>query len=102
MDFEIRSDRGPQGRKKLVRERELYLSLVGQGMSNSEACRVVGVNRRTGNVWRHGRPEGRVVKSRPPARKPLVGGTSSRFLTEDERIVIADMRRAKVTMRAIA
>jgi len=102
MDFEIRGDRGPQGRKKLVRERELYLSLVDQGMSNSQACRVVGVNRRTGNVWRHGRPEGRVVKSRPPARKPLVGGTSSRFLTEDERIVIADMWRAKATMRAIA
>lgn len=102
MDFEIRSDRGPQGRKTLVRERELYLSLVDQGMSNSQACRVVGVNRRTGSVWRHGRAEGRVVKSCPPARKPLVGGTSSRFLTEDERIMIADMRRAKATMRAIA
>jgi IS30 family transposase len=31
-----------------------------------------------------------------------VDGTSSRFLTEDERIVIADLRRARVTMRAIA
>jgi len=103
VDFEIRKDRGPQGRRKLVRERELYLSLMGQGMSNTQACRVVGVNERTGREWRRGRPEGRVKRSRPPARKTaLVDGTSSRFLTEDERIVIADLRRAKATMRAIA
>ncbi|WP_436502136.1 IS30 family transposase [Actinokineospora sp. HUAS TT18] len=72
-------------------------------MSNTQACRVVGVNERTGREWRHGRPEGRVKRSRPPARKTArVGGTSSRFLTEDERIVIADLRRARATMRAIA
>nr|WP_053739736.1 IS30 family transposase [Nocardia sp. NRRL S-836] len=103
MDFEIRSDRGPQGRRKLARERELYLSLMDQGMSNTQACRVVGINERTGREWRHGRPEGRVKRSRPPARKTAsVDGTSSRFLTEDERIVIADLRRAKVAMRVIA
>ncbi len=103
MDFETREDRGPQGRKKLARERELYLSLMDQGMGNAQACRVVGVNERTGREWRRGRPEGRVKRSRPPARETArVDEASSRFLTEDERIVIADRWRAKTTMRAIA
>ena len=102
MGFEVRGDRAPQGRRKLSREREHYLALVAQGLSNSQACRVVGVNPRTGREWRNGRPEGRVKRSRPPARKVLVAGASSRFLTEDERIVIADRRRAKASIRAIA
>ncbi|MFC7564426.1 hypothetical protein ACFQU9_14545 [Actinomadura namibiensis] len=28
---------------------------MAQGMSNSAACRVVGINRKTGNRWRYGR-----------------------------------------------
>jgi transposase, IS30 family len=79
MGFEVRSDRAPQGRKKLLREREHYLALVAQGLSNSQACRVVGVNPRTGREWRNGRPEGRVKRPRPPARKVLVAEASSRF-----------------------
>ncbi|WP_415852796.1 helix-turn-helix domain-containing protein, partial [Streptomyces albus] len=55
MDFEIRADRAPQGRNKLSREREAYSRLVQQGYSNTEACRIVGVDRRTGNKWRNGR-----------------------------------------------
>jgi IS30 family transposase len=75
---------------------------VDQGYGNKEASRLVGVNERTGREWRNGRPEGRVKWSRPPARKVLVAETSSRFLTEDERIVIADRRRARVSVRTIA
>jgi IS30 family transposase len=78
------------------------LRLVDQGYGNKEASRLVGVNERTGREWRNGRPEGRVKRSRPPARKVLVAETSSRFLTEDERIVIADRRRAKMSVRTIA
>lgn len=102
MGFEVRDDRSPQGRRKLSREREHYLALVAQGLSNSQACRVVGVNPRTGREWRNGRPQGRVKRPRPPARKVLVAEASSRFLTEDERIVIADRRRAKASIRGIA
>jgi transposase len=55
MGFEIRDDRRPQGRKPLRREREAYFQLVKQGYSNNEACRLVGINRKTGSRWRHGR-----------------------------------------------
>lgn len=103
MVFEIRRGRGvAQGPKKLVRERAEYLRLVDQGYGNKEASRLVGVNERTGREWRNGRPEGRVKRFRPPARKVLVAETSSRFLTEDERIVIADRRRARMPVRTIA
>src|SRR4051794_41829061 len=39
----------------LTAERELYLRLVTQGMSNIEACRKVGIHRITGVRWRDGR-----------------------------------------------
>ncbi|WP_456298963.1 helix-turn-helix domain-containing protein, partial [Glycomyces luteolus] len=55
MDFEVRDDRRPQGRRKLVRERAAYLQLVSEGYSNKAACKVVGVNPRTGERWRYGR-----------------------------------------------
>ncbi|MFD8827893.1 helix-turn-helix domain-containing protein, partial [Streptomyces sp. NPDC059605] len=54
MAFEIREIRTPQGKKKLVREREEYFRLMDQGVSSREACRIVGINRRTGKRWRNG------------------------------------------------
>ncbi|WP_336624856.1 helix-turn-helix domain-containing protein [Streptomyces sp. TX20-6-3] len=59
MDFEIRKEGRPHGPTKLVKERELCLALVDQGMSGSEVSRIVGVNSRTGRKWSYGRPEGR-------------------------------------------
>ncbi|WP_372504995.1 helix-turn-helix domain-containing protein, partial [Lentzea flava] len=93
--FKIREDRSPQGRKKLVAERHAYLDLVARGVGTNEACRVVGVSRATGYRWRHGRASaaraGREADRRPPARpEPCTG----RFLSVDERIVIADGLRA--------
>ena len=32
------------------------MQLIAQGVNNSEACRLVGINRKTGNRWRYGRP----------------------------------------------
>jgi transposase-like protein len=55
MDFEIRTDRKPQGPRKLARERAAYLQLVSEGHSYSAACRIVGVNAKTGRRWRNGR-----------------------------------------------
>jgi transposase, IS30 family len=61
---------------------------------------MVGVNENTGKRWRNGRAAwgGRV------AVPPISGGpvVSDRFLTEDERIVIADRLRAGVSIRVIA
>jgi len=54
MEFEIRADRSPQGRRKLGREREEYFRLMNQGLTSAEACKLVGINYRTGERWRHG------------------------------------------------
>ncbi|MCG6495263.1 IS30 family transposase [Kitasatospora sp. A2-31] len=106
MDFEIRRDRKPQGRRKLPGEREEYFRLVRQGYSNKEASRLVGVHERTGREWRNGRPEGRVKRPRPPAQPARAAVLSprgpSRYLREDERIHIADRLREKAAVRAIA
>jgi hypothetical protein len=45
----------PPGVAPLTSERDRYLELMKQGMNNSAACRIVGVNRRTGTRWRYGR-----------------------------------------------
>jgi IS30 family transposase len=102
MDFEIRADRKPQGRKKLSRERAAYSRLMQQGYSNTEACRIVGVDRRTGNKWRNGRSADRRQKAAPPIDAVVPPSGTSRYLSVDERIHIADRLREKATVRAIA
>ncbi|MDT7789486.1 MAG: transposase, family [Pseudonocardiales bacterium] len=99
--FEIRKDRSPQGRKKLVAERHAYLDLVAKGVGTNEACRVVGITRATGYRWRYGRASraGQEADRRPPARPVPRAG---RLLSVDERIVIADGLRAGRSLRSIA
>ncbi|WP_376771379.1 IS30 family transposase [Micromonospora polyrhachis] len=97
--FEIRKDRAPQGRKKLHAERQAYLDLVAQGVGTAQACRIVGVNRRTGHRWRHGRKSRAGQEAQPPARP---GTSSGRFLSVDDRILIADLRREGRSLRSIA
>ncbi|MFE5742565.1 IS30 family transposase [Streptomyces celluloflavus] len=75
-----------------------------QGVSNRDACRIVGINPKTGRRWRNGRrPSGR-SKAAPPVRPvvPPSAVSPSRYLHEDERIYIADRLREKATVRAIA
>ncbi|MEU6968465.1 IS30 family transposase, partial [Kitasatospora aureofaciens] len=102
MTFEIRTDRTGQGRRKLVHEREEYFRLMDQGLSSREACRIVGINSRTGKRWRNGRnPTGRTAGA-PPVRRAAPSSGSSRYLREVDRIHIADRLREKATIRAIA
>src|SRR5690349_12345143 len=73
--FEIRKDRAKAlgGRRRLVREREEYFLLVDQGYGNTEACRLVGINERTGREWRNGRTAKdrfRAKKTFPPCCTP--------------------------------
>jgi len=98
--------RGVPGVAPQTAKREQYAALIAKGVGNAEACRIVGINRRTGKRWRHGRKvtssSGRVLHY-----APVVGGArkreiSERFLSEDERVRIADMRRAGESVRAIA
>ncbi|MEU9762246.1 IS30 family transposase [Streptomyces sp. NPDC047987] len=101
MDFEIRDRTVNRGRKKLRAEREEYFRLMQLGYSNKEACRVVGINLRTGREWRNGRTSpNRTVAPALAPRTPQP--TSSRYLREDERIHIADRLRERATIRAIA
>jgi transposase, IS30 family len=104
MDFEIRGQRRPQGPKKLTRERVAYFELMRQGYSSREACRIVGINCRTGKKWRNGeRSPGLGKKPRPPARREVSASLhSSRYLTEDERIHVADRLREHASYRVIA
>ncbi|WP_331773245.1 IS30 family transposase [Embleya sp. NBC_00888] len=75
-------------------------------MSNSAACREVGINRRTGTRWRYGRKAvdrtGRERVYAPITEERRRDGTSDRFLAEDERLVIADLLRSGNSLRAIA
>lgn len=103
MEFEIRVVRSPQGRRKLVAERQRYFELMEQGYSSRAACRAVGINVKTGREWRNG-PSKRNKKQPPgsPHRVVVGAALSSRFLSEDERIVIADRRRMGWGVRQIA
>jgi IS30 family transposase len=98
--------RGRPGPAPQTAKREQYAALIARGVSFSEACRIVGINRRTGKRWRHGR----TITSSSGRRlhyAPVVGGArkqeiSARFVSEDERVRIADLRRAGEGVRAIA
>jgi IS30 family transposase len=99
-----RRPRKPPGGGPEQAKRDHYLRLMAQGMNNSAACREVGINRRTGTRWRYGRTAtGAAGRSRiyPPITAPK-RAVSARYLSEDERITIADERRAGRSIRAIA
>ena len=61
-------------------KQQRYVQLIAQGVSNSEACRLVGINRQTGSRWRYGRkvrnsagalviyPPVKITESRPRSR----------------------------------
>ncbi len=97
--------RGLPGVEPLAEERELFVSLIASGVSNSAACRTVGVNRRTGTRWRYGRSipsAGGGLLHYPPVIMSRTAVVSPRYLSEDERIVIADLHGDGLTSRAIA
>jgi len=98
----------------LTEKRAAFLRLVRQGVSNSEACRQVGINRRTGTRWRYGRTilnrSGTAVHYPAVIRVPELGHDphddaqrgAGRYLTERERVTIADLHREGMSVRAIA
>jgi IS30 family transposase len=71
---------------------------MAEGYGNSEACGIVGVNRATGQRWLYGRRD-RPRQLPAPAPAPPA---SDRFLSADDRIVIADLLRAGRSVRSIA
>jgi hypothetical protein len=97
--------RGQRGPDPQCGKREEWARLIALGMSNSEACRIVGMNRRTGKRWRHGRTiTGRRGQRYhyPPVINKRERVVSARFLSEEERFAIADLHRAGHGVHAIA
>jgi IS30 family transposase len=90
----------------LTEVRRAFERLIVQGVSNSEACRVVGINRKTGTRWRYGRDipatGGRTLHYPPVISASRTTPISTRYLSEDERITISDLRRSGATLRTIA
>ena len=86
-------------------KQDRFVRLIAQGVSNREACRIVGINRRTGTRWRLGRTirntAGEAVHY-PPVRILTPPKRHPRYLSLDERMVIADLWREKRTVREIA
>src|SRR3954449_10848187 len=83
-------------------KQQRFMRLIAQGISNSEACRLVGIHRKTGVRWRYGRTVVNSVGERLhyPAVKILPSRPRSpRYLSEGERLRIADLRSAGVTVR---
>jgi len=79
--------------------------LIAQGLSNREACRLVGINRRTGTRWRLGRTIGNTAGEAvhyPPMRILTPPKRHPRYLSLDKRMVIADLQRENRPVREIA
>jgi transposase-like protein len=74
-------------------------------MEHPAAAREVGVSRTTGNNWSRGYKtcrHGQVVRFVPALERLAVCQISARFLSQDERIEIADLRHAGLSIRQIA
>ena len=98
-----RSRKSP-GAQPLTSQRERYVALMRQGMGNAAASRVVGVNRKTGHRWRHGRTvtdRTGQVRTYPAITRPA-HPVSPRFLSEADRVAIADGLLRGQSIRAIA
>lgn len=96
---------GRRGPKPDYAKREAFVKLMAEGVSVSQAARTLGISRHTAKVWRHGRrikSGGRVLELPPVIGAPAVRTYSARYLSEDERIRLADLRREKRSMREIA
>jgi IS30 family transposase len=81
------------------------MELRGRGWSIMAAAREVGVARTTGHNWSRGYKvyrRGQVIGVVPALERLAVREISARFLSQDERIEIADLCRAGLSIRAIA
>jgi IS30 family transposase len=110
LDWEVvlsssrRVKKGP-GRRPQSAKRQRFMEFRSRGWSILAAAREVGVSRTTGNNWSRGYKtyrKGEVVGFVPALDRLAVREVSSRFLSQDERIEIADMRQAGCSVRKIA
>jgi transposase len=81
------------------------MSLRERGWSIRGAAREIGISRTTANNWSRGYKvyrRGQLVGFVPPLERLAVRQISPRFLSQDERIELADLRHAGLSIRQIA
>lgn len=99
-----RVKKGP-GRRPQSAKRQRFVQLRARGWSVLAAAREVGVSRTCGANWARGYKtyrNGQVVGFVAPLDRLAVREISARYLSQDERIEIADLHRAGLGIRAIA
>jgi len=99
-----RLKKGP-GRRPLSAKRQKFMELLERGWSIRGAAREVGVSRSSGTNWTSGMKvirNGVQVGFVPPLDRLQVRQIGARYLSQDERIRIADMRKAGLGVRQIA
>ncbi len=96
---------GRRGPKPQYDKREAFAKLIAEGVSSNRASRMVGVHPRTGKRWRNGRKVasgGRMLELPPVIDVPAPKVYSPRYLSQEERIRLADLRREDRSLREIA
>jgi IS30 family transposase len=96
--------KGP-GRRPQSAKRQRFVELRERGWSILAAAREAGVSRTAGNNWSRGYKayrNGQVTGFVPALERLAVRQISARFLSQDERIEIADLRHAGLSIRQIA
>jgi hypothetical protein len=78
----------------MSQKRREFLKLLAAGWSMRAACQELGTGRSTGHIWKNGtvvRRKDGTAKVVPPLEPLAVRTISLRFLSEQERIQIADL-----------
>jgi transposase, IS30 family len=99
-----RVKKGP-GRRPQSAKRQRFVELRSRGWSIMAAAREAGVSRTTGHNWSRGYKtyrHGEVTGFVPALERLAVREISARYLSQDERIEIADLRLAGLSLRQIA
>ena len=99
-----RVKKGP-GRRPQSAKRQRFMELRARGWSIAAARREVGVSRTAAGNWARGYKtyrNGQVVGFVEPLDRLAVKAISPRYLSQDERIQIADLRQQGLGIRAIA
>ena len=104
MSSSRRVKKGP-GRRPQSAKRQRFMELRARGWSVSAAGREVGVSRTSANNWARGYKtyrRGEAVGFLPALDRMAVRQIINRYLSEEDRIGIADLRRSGLSIRKIA
>ena len=97
-----RVKKGP-GRRPQSAKRQRFMELRARGWSVRAAAREVGVSRSAATNWTRGYKtyrNGVEVGFVPPLDRLEVRSISARYLSQEERIEIADLRQSGLSIRA--